>query len=263
MPIVTLTSDFGSQDYYLPMLKGAILTQASDIQIIDISHNIKTYDIVQAAYIFKNAWKSFPKGSIHLISVNNFYQASCEYLLYESDGHYFIAPNNGLFSLIFSDLPEQAYLLPPPTQDASFPLIECYAIGIGKIAKGTPIEEIGEQSANILERITLSPVISPNQLKGSIIHIDHYGNAIVNIHKQLFEEIRNGRAFQLFFKRHDAITNLHTNYQEVGVGELLCLFNHAGYLEIAVNMGKASTLFGLELEDTIQIDFSSASKHSK
>lgn len=258
MPIVTITSDFGWHDFYLPVLKGAILTQNDQINLVDITHDIEPYDIVQAAYIFKNTWHHFPKGSIHLISVNNYYQKECRYLTCEYDGHFFIAPDNGLFSLIFDDTFPALFELSLPEGD-NFPLVSAYANAIGKLSNALPMEEIGQSTEEKLERITLRPVVSPNQIRGSVIHIDRYGNVITNIPKTLFEEVQNNRNFKLYFKRHDPIKRLSNHYHDVGIGELLCLFNHAQQLEIAVNMGEASTLFGLQVEDTIQIDFSTAS----
>ncbi|MCH2084938.1 MAG: SAM-dependent chlorinase/fluorinase [Saprospiraceae bacterium] len=258
MPIVTITSDFGWHDFYLPILKGAILTKNDQIKLVDITHDIEPYDIVQAAYIFKNTWHHFPKGSIHLISVNDYYQKDCRYLACEYGEHFFIAPDNGLFSLIFENTIPAMFELSLPKGD-HFPIVSAYANAIGKLSNALPMNEIGSSTKEKLERITLRPVISPHQIRGSVIHIDRYGNVITNITKTLFEEIQNNRKFKIFFKRHDPIKHLSSHYHDVGIGELLCLFNHAQQLEIAVNMGEASTLFGLQVEDTIQIDFSTAS----
>ena len=74
MPIVTLTSDFGLNDYYVTLIKGALLCENQNLNIIDITHNINNYDIVQGAFVLRNAYESFPKGTIHILSVNNFYK---------------------------------------------------------------------------------------------------------------------------------------------------------------------------------------------
>jgi S-adenosyl-L-methionine hydrolase (adenosine-forming) len=100
----------------------------------------------------------------------------------------------------------------------------------------------------------LQPVISQNQIRGSVIHIDNYDNVILNITRDLFQKISKNRPFQLYFKRHDPITQLSNYYNDVPIGETLCLFN-SDYLEIAINMGKAAELLGLKIEDTVQINF--------
>jgi len=257
MPIVTLTTDFGWRDYYPAMIRGAMLCEHPHLNIVDLTHGIKNYDIVQAAFLFKNAWASFPEGTIHLISVNDYSGPNQRFLATAFRGHFFIAPDNGIFTLIFDDeLPPHFYEL--DYEEASpFPLKDIYAKAVGYLAHGRPIIEIGLPAQDIEQRITLQPVIGHSQIRGSIIYVDNYDNAISNISKALFDKVGGGRAFRLYFKRHAPIRRLSRFYHDLPVGEPLCLFNSAGYLEIAVNMGQASTLFGLKEEETIQIDFHS------
>lgn len=254
MPIVTLTTDFGWQDYYAALLKGAILCQNENINLIDISHNINNYDIVQAAYIFKNAWRAFPSKSIHLVSVNDYNAGNVSFIAMQKNGHFFIGPDNGLFSLIFDELPEQIVKL-PYREESLFPLKDTYAYAIGHLAAGKPLEELGEIQHKYVQRLTFQPVTGQSRIRGAVIHIDKYDNVIVNIHRELFERIGGGRDFALYFKRHDPILHLYEHYHDAPVGEIICLFNSANLLEIAINQGRASTLLGLKLEDTIQVDF--------
>lgn len=254
MAIVTLTSDFGTTDYYAAIIKGAILSKDATINIVDITHNIKNYDIVQGAFVLKNAYRHFPKGTIHLLSVNNFYSQQNTFVALRHDGHYFIGPDNGIFSLMFEQLEADIYELDYP-QKSDFPLKQLYAAAVGHIVSRKPFNEIGFPLSSITRRITLQPVISRNMIRGSIIHVDKYENAIVNISRTLFDRVHRGRRFMLYFKRHEPLTRLSWHYYDVPVGETLCLFNSANYLEIAINMGKASSLLGLRLDDTVQIDF--------
>lgn len=255
MPIVTLTSDFGWRDYYLAMMKGALLSEYPDLTIVDLTHSINNYDIVQAAFLFKNAWSGFPKGTIHVISVDDYAGTEKRFLATSHQGHFFVAPDNGLFSLIFENgLPKEFYQL-DFEETSNFPLRTAYAKAVAHIASGKPINEIGPKVTGVVQRITLQPVTSPTQIRGSIIYVDNYENVITNVDRELFERIGNGRDFKLFFKRHDPIDKLSQHYAEIPVGEVLCLFNSASYLEIAINMGKAASLLGLKVEDTIQIDF--------
>lgn len=254
MPIVTLTSDFGQGDYYLPLIKGAILSQNEQIQLVDITHQVTAYDIVQAAFIFKNAWRSFPQGTIHLISVNDYYQPECRYLAIRHEGHYFIGPDNGIFTLIFDPTEFQGYELEVPA-DSVFHLHQVYASAIGHIAGGQEFEKIGRRIEEMVQRITFQPVVQPSMIRGAVIHIDRFQNAILNINRELFDRIGAGRSFQLYFKRHDPIIRLSRHYHDVPIGEVLCLFNSANYLEIAINMGKAAELLSLKVEDAVQIDF--------
>lgn len=255
MPIVTLTTDFGWRDYYLAIIKGAMLCEHPQLNIVDITHSIKNYDIVQAAFLFRNAWRSFPEGTIHLISVNDYYAPGKRYLATAFGGHFFIAPDNGVFTLIFdAESPPHFYEL-EYEEGSPFALRDTYARAVGYLAHGRPLIEIGLPAQDIEQRITLQPVISHSQIRGSIIYIDNYDNAISNITRVLFDKVGGGRSFKLLFKRHPPLSRLSGHYHDLPVGEPLCLFNAAGYLEIAVNMGRAGTLLGLKEEDTIQIDF--------
>jgi len=254
MPIVTLTTDFGTKDYYTAMLKGSILRQSPLSQLVDISNEIPKYDLVRAAFVLKNAWRSFPDKTIHIITVNDLPQGSQQFLAIEYKNHFFLAPNNGIFSLLFEEPPTEVYELPFEGK-SSFPLIEIMSQAIGYLTNGKPLSEIGQPAKEVLQRLTLHPVISPNQLRGSVIYIDDYENVVINIHRELFEQTRNGRNFKLYFKRNNPLTEICEFYFDVPIGEPFCRFNATNYLEIAVNMGKASSLFNLKLDDTVQIDF--------
>ncbi len=253
-PIVTLTTDFGWRDYYVAVIKGAILCKNSDTNIVDITHEIENYNIVQAAFVIRNAWQSFPIGTIHVISVNDFAKYSKGFLAIQYGGQYFIGPDNGIFSLIFSDTKFRAYRI-PKTEESKFPLKDIYASAVGHIQQNIPISQIGEYVEDLEQRINLRPVITPSRVQGAVIHIDTFENVIVNIDRQLFEQVGHGRPFNIYFKRHDPINRLSKSYYDVPVGETMAFFNSANYLEIAINMGKASSLLDLKLEDSIQIDF--------
>lgn len=254
MAIVTLTTDYGLKDYYVAQLKGAILTQTPSVQLVDISHQIPQHNIVQAAYIVRNAYFTFPEGSIHIIGVNNHYAKESSFLVTKHNKHYFILPDNGLLSLIFEELPNAIYSLRiEPTQ--CFLIKNLYATVIRHLLEDGALADIGQEVKTIDQRITLKPVTSASRIRGSVIHIDYYENVILNITSDLFHQLGHGRPFELYFKRYDPITKLSTHYQDVPIGETLCLFNSANYLEIAINMGKAASMLGLQIDDTIQIDF--------
>lgn len=255
MPIVTFISDFGTRDYYSAVIKGALLTDNPDLNLIDISHNVKSFDIVQGAFILKNAYRHFPKGTVHLISVNNFYAEDYCFLTIRHDGHYFIGPDNGLFSLAFggADLMDVYELEMDRSTDN--PLGTVFAKGVRHILSELPFNEIGIPIESIEERISFQPVTTKDRIRGAIVHIDNYENAITNISGELIEKIGQGRSFEIYFKRHDPLTSIKGNYAEVPVGEILALINSSNHLEIAINMGKAASMLGLTIDEHVQIDF--------
>lgn len=255
MLTVTLTTDFGTQDFYTGALKGALLSRAPGIQLIDISHHIKPFDIVQGAFVVQNVWREFPPGTIHLIGVNCVYDEGYRFVAVRHEGHFFLAPDNGILTLLFQHIDPADLRNLPANAAEHFSVKNIFAEATAHLAAGKPFEELGEFAAPLLERISIQPVITPGRIRGTVIHVDNFENVVVNIRRELFEKNQNGRAFSLFFKRHDPIGKLSHNYCDVAPGEQLCLFNTAGFLEIAVNMGRAATLLGLKVEDVVEVVF--------
>lgn len=253
--MVTLTTDFGTKDFYVGALKGALLRHVPGVQLVDITHEITPFDIVRAAFVVANVWREFPEGTIHLIGVNCVYQPEYRFVAARVDGHYFVAPDNGLLSLLFPQIPQTDLRNLPANPTEHFGVKNIFATAVAHLSSGQSFEDLGEHAAPLLERISIQPVITPTQIRGTVIHVDNFENVVVNIRREVFEHTANGRSFSLYFKRNDPILQLSANYCDVTVGEQLCLFNAAGFLEIAVNMGKAATLLGLKVEDVVEIVF--------
>jgi len=252
--IITLTTDFGTSDYYVATFKADLLQKTNGAQIIDISHHIDFYDLVQGAFYLKNSYHRFPEGTIHIAAVQTYAQSN-KVIAFKKNNHYFIGPNNGLFSLVFPhDLKEDKYHV---TLDRSEPWFyhELAVHAAAYLAHDLPIEELGEKITDFHEKIDLQAVTTSSQIRATIIHVDHYGNVIVNINYHQFEKLRKGRRFRIYYKSKDPITRLSKYYGEVPVGDVVCKFNSSGYLEIAVNLGNASELLNLKKHETIQIDF--------
>jgi len=255
MQFVTLTTDFGTQDFYVGTLKGALLSRFPAARLVDISHDISPFDIVQAAFVVRNVWPEFPEGSIHLVGVHCVYDQGYRFVAARHQGHYFLAPDNGLLTLLFEQIEPADLRLLPADPAEHFAVKKVFAEAVLHLAEGRLFEDLGEYPAPLLQRISIQPVITPTRIRGTVIHVDNFDNVVVNIHREVFEKARNDRAFSLFFKRNDPITQLSENYCDVAVGEQLCLFNTAGYLEIAVNLGRAATLLGLKVEDVVEVAF--------
>ena len=104
MPVITLTSDYGLVDHRVASIKGKILSWSEEVKVVDITHNIMAYNLLQTAYIVRNAYKFFPEGSIHIISVDSFHHKHRKNIIIKIDGHYFICADNGIISLMFFDI---------------------------------------------------------------------------------------------------------------------------------------------------------------
>jgi S-adenosyl-L-methionine hydrolase (adenosine-forming) len=254
--IITLTTDFGLRDYYAALLKGAILSRVSAAVLVDITHQVKPYDIVQAAFIMRHAYTSFPDGTVHIVAVDNYANGETNFIAVSHNNHYFLAPDNGIISMILGEIPTEIYTLPYDDKSSTFPIKDVFANAIAHISDTEqPFEGIGTRIEDMVERISLQPVVAQDLIRGVITHIDNYDNAILNIHRSLYERVAFGRKFELYFKRHSPVTQLSAQYSDVAVGETLCLFNSAGFLEIAINMGRAATLLDLSVENPVQIIF--------
>lgn len=224
-----------------------------DLRMVDISHDIPTYDIVRAAFVFTKVWMHFPTGTVHLLSVYDYYQPRGRFLATYHGGHYFIGPDNGIFSLIFGSIPEQTYVL--DGYEADTPLSEVYARAVNHLTRRKPFHEIGLPATRYTERLAFKPVIGPNYIRGAVVFIDRFDNVTTNITRRLFEEVGEGRGFQLLVKRMSPLDGLSFRYHDVPEGEPLCRFDSDGLLEIAVNLGRAAPLLGINVEDTVQIEF--------
>ncbi len=252
MSIITLTSDLGYQDYYLAKLKSSILRHLPQTQFLDVNHEIMFHDIQFAAYSLMNIWRDLPKGSIHIISVYNHYSSNNEYIAFSREGHHFIGPNNGVFTLLFEDLNASETHLIKGDFDNYFGL---FAHATALLSTGAPLQDVGPQIQNLKQKIHILPVYTSNEIRATIMHVDRFGNAVLNIEKGFFEKTRMDREFEIYFKNSDPITSIHNSFSKVQVGDVIAMFNMNNFLEIGINMGNASTMLDLYKDGTIQIHF--------
>jgi S-adenosylmethionine hydrolase len=258
MPIITLTTDLGQKDFYLAAVKGFILSSLPDVRIVDVTHQIPSYHITQAAFILGNAFHYFPEGTVHLVSVDNSYQAEPKFVALKAEGHYFIGPDNGIFSLFLDPSKIEKIVkinLRILDDYIHFPIKDILVKSAVHLAKGGNMEFLGRKISHLNVRTIIQPVITNDQIRGSIIYVDSFKNAITNITRQQFEEVAKGREFTILFKRSETIEKISLQYSDVLEGEKLCLFGITGYLEVAINKGEASTLLGMGLGEAIIINF--------
>ncbi len=259
MTIITLTTDWGVQNHYIGAVKGHLLRLIPHAHIVDISHQLPPFDILQASFTLKNAYPHFPEGSIHLLGVNSEAGMESPHVAIRHQGHYFIGADNGVFSLLFDGQPEEAVEV-DIIQDSgyfTFSTRDVFARVAARIAKGEVLGRLGNPYPSLNQRIPFVPVVHPAKIIGKVIFIDGYENVFVNIDQALFREVGKGRSFAISFRSAgDGIDRIHQAYGDVMPGERLALFGSTGYLEIAINQGKASSLLGLSINDTVSIEFS-------
>tara|TARA_R110000850_G_scaffold109659_1_gene222735 strand:+ start:5488 stop:6321 length:834 start_codon:yes stop_codon:yes gene_type:complete len=277
MPIITLTTDFGEKDHFAGAVKGAIYSELEDVKIVDISHSVSPFHLGEAAYIVQNAYRSFPKGTVHIIGVDSELTPENKHIAVLLDEHYFVCADNGIISLITKELRPQK-IVEINIHDrvlGDFPVLDVFVKVACHIARGGTLDVIGKEIPEVKELKGIPPIISTdgNQIIGNVIYIDNYGNVVTNITKKLFEKTGKGKPF-VVTARTVKFREIHSKYSEAinfdlppekreEDGKKLAIWNASGYLELAIyksnpqSVGSASTLFGLYYRDTVTLNFES------
>ena len=256
MAIITLTTDWNKSDYYIGSVKGKILSFDQTTIIIDISHQVPPFNIMNAAFILRNCWYEFPEGTIHIIAVNAALTGKRPLLIVKKKGHFFITSDNGIVGLLFGDKPDTVYLVNMPEIESNFNGLNSYINTAFRIIKGEDIDQFSIPYDSYLTQIPLRPVIEKKLISGLVIYIDSFSNAISNISKETFNMVGEGRSFEIFVQsNHYRIDKLCSTYADAPSGELLAMFNSVGLLEISINNGYAADLLNLNTNSAIRIKF--------
>ncbi len=281
MSIITLTTDYGIKDHFVGALKGKILSEYGEATIVDISHHIDPFNTAEASYIIGASYSSFPKGTVHLIGVDIELNKETQHIALQWNDHYFICADNGILSMLIQKIVPQKIvtinihdrLLPDATDLDVFIKVAVH------LAKGGLLNVIGKEIKSIKEITELKPVISVenDNIRGYVIYIDHYGNAVTNISKQLFLDVAKGRPYEIIlnekfkYAKRNTLKTIFSKYSEIAntgsydiknyEGDKLAIFNEAGFLEIAIfrsnpaSVGSAATLLGIGYRDVISVVF--------
>ncbi len=258
MHIITLTSDWNENDYYVASLKGKLLSTCPEAQIIDLNHRIKPFHIAQAAFVVRNSYPHFPDNTVHIIAVNSEPEPDGLLLGARKENQYFLCADNGLLGLLGGSEPEVVVKLRGKHMDqpGSFVSLTIFSDIACALAAGTPLSELGEPTKTYDRQTPLRATIEENTITGSIIHIDSYQNAISNISRELFDRVGKGKPFIIYVQsKHYKISRINHRYNETGPGDLLAIFNSAGLLEIAIRNGNAAGLLKLTTDSTLRVEF--------
>ena len=246
--IITLTTDFGNSDHFAGTIKGVILSIQPAARIVDITHEVRPFDVVDGGFTIAQAYRYFPKQTIHVVVVDPGVGSTRRPLLAEMAGQYFIAPDNGVLSMIFSREPakvrhitNERYFLKPLSRtfhgrDVFAPVAAHLAAGVLRSKFGPRIEDQLHLTFDKPNRR------GKNVWTGSVLRIDRFGNIITNLHIDEFPQMKT-RPFELRVgsKR---VTRLALTFTECAPDELFVLVGSSGYLEIALNQGAAATQLG-------------------
>jgi S-adenosyl-L-methionine hydrolase (adenosine-forming) len=260
MATYTITSDFGEQNYLAAAVKGCIYSADNNARITTISNNIQAFNVYQAAYVFRSAFRYFPSNTHHLLLCG----------LHNSD-HTTLLVSKVLDQYVYHVDNELAYL-------AFEHHVDCFALRLENTFEyrvGNIATAFAQASALINKGVLLQDFATPYQLKeipkdlkviereteltAHVLYIDKFSNVVLNLRKQKFDDFRRGRNFSIHYVGNESITEISEHYSSVQMGQKLAFFNDAGYLEIAIRGGAASKLFGFEApqfkEDSLDFDF--------
>lgn len=247
-PLITLLTDFGESDYFVPAMKGAIYSVNRDVDIVDISHQIPAHDVFAAAFNLMCCYKDFPKWTIHVAVVDPGVGSSRRPIFVMTDEYYFIGPDNGIFSYIYQretvnrvvHLKQQHYFNSPLSN--TFHGRDVFAPIAGYVAKQVDWSKMGEQISDYVKFNTPVPVVlSDKQIRGHVIHVDRFGNIVTNITASELTHEKMLAAPRVRIGKFEA-TRLLNNYSEASNNELFAYFGSAGFLELAVSRQSAARL---------------------
>jgi hypothetical protein len=273
--VITLITDFGTKDHYVGSVKGALYSELNDLRIVDISHSISPFNIIEAAYIIENSYKNFPIGSIHIIGVDSEKTPEQNHLVIKLDGHYFICADNGILSLLTTKIkPEKIININVHNEfPSTFSVLDIFVKIAAHIYRGGSIDLVGSKIEKLKELYNINPILNEktNEIIGNVIYVDNYENVVTNITKKIFQDFGKSRNFEINARNYK-FKQIVKSYSEAirfdinkeirkEIGKKIALFNKSDYLELSIyksnplSSGGASSLFGLNYRDIIIIKF--------
>ena len=247
-PIVTLLTDFGGGDGYVASMKGVIMSLAPQTQIVDAAHDIPPQDIQAAAWALSQFWSLFPAGTIHVAVVDPGVGTSRKSLCIEADERYLIVPDNGIGSLAaeraaqvrFYKIRSEAHR--PGRVSATFHGRDIFAYVAGLLASGKSVSEFADATDSVVRPSWARAVSTATRIDGEVVHVDHFGNLITNIHRRQLGDA--DWALASVRVGAQVATRVYRTYGDMPEGSLLALFGSSDTLEIAINGRSAHVSLG-------------------
>lgn len=249
MTLITFTSDFGLSDHYVAYTKAGILKEYPEAQIIDISHQIKVFDLAHLSHVIQSTFREFPAGTVHLIGGEST-QKPASYIIAVVEAHIFVCANNGVLSLISQKELSECYEISivDAVGSAQLPIVAA------RLAKGEQPSSLGLPTESITQYMPRKARATKREIAGHVIHIDHYGNLITNIEKVDFDFLSKDRNYKITFGRNK-VRQVNLRISDVEPGEVFFTFNVNEQLTLGMNQGNGAQLLGLEYDSPIIIYF--------
>lgn len=256
--IITLTTDFGTSDHYVGVMKGVILNINPHVQIVDITHTIPPQDIHGAAFLIDSAYRYFPTGTIHVIVVDPGVGSERRAIVCQTETAYFVCPDNGILThILHNDEPihavaveNSAYFLPQVSN--TFHGRDIFAPVAAHLSHGVPISDLGNPVPQLAQLPILCPELTDKAVIGHVIWIDSFGNLVTDISHEVLDSLK-GRNSAVICAGSAEIDRLNQSYTESAAGEPLAIIGSFNRLEISINQGNAAEILGLKRGDAITI----------
>jgi S-adenosylmethionine hydrolase len=250
-PIITLTTDFGSNDHFVGAMKGVILEIVPDAQIVDICHAVQAFDVLDGALTISQAYSYFPTRTVHVVVVDPGVGTARRPIVASSDKYHFVAPDNGVLSLVYArearmhvrHITSEHYFLQPVSN--TFHARDIFSPVAAYLAKEVDGLKFGDEVEDFVRFSAPKPkAVDENRMRGVVLKVDRFGNLVTNVSPQdapmLFAA---GKAFKIVVGNRE-ITEIHSAYAEGAPGEVFGVLGSMGFLEIATNRGAAAQLTG-------------------
>jgi len=261
VPLITLMTDFGIEDTFVGVMKGVIAGICPEARVVDLSHAIPRFDMVQAAFRLREAYPYFPKGTIHVIVVDPGVGSDRNIVAMEANGHFFLAPDNGALCLVEEERGHNALVSVTNKEkflsniSASFHGRDIFAPAAAHLAAGMGLSELGAllDALHPLD-IPEIEVAQDGTINGVVLWCDHFGNMITNIRGEFLQAERGGRDIRVQVGRR-VIEGLSGTYADAPEGRALAMIGSFGALEIAVRLGNARDVLGAWPGAAVRVTF--------
>lgn len=243
--IITVLTDFGTQDAYVAAMKGAILAMNPRATIVDVSHSVSPFAIAQAAYLLDSAWRSFPPGTVHLVVVDPGVGGSRRGVAFEAGDHLWVGPDNGVFSFLAQPVQQAVELSPGEQASATFHGRDVFAPAAGRLSAGASLKEIGRSGERTLVRLPEVAAAKVGEAwQALVLHCDRFGNIITNLPSRALKSLRAVNGARLRAVR---------TYEEGEPDELLALLGSSGRVEFAVRQASAAERLRVKPGETLLV----------
>jgi S-adenosylmethionine hydrolase len=251
-PVITLTTDFGTNDHFVGALKGVIVDIVPEAQIVDITHAVQAFDVLDGALAIAQSYSYFPTGTIHMVVVDPGVGTTRRPILASSDGYHFVAPDNGVLSMVYAKeerihvrhITSEHYFRQPVSN--TFHGRDVFAPVAGYLAKQVDSHKFGDEIEDYVKFAAPRPKpAGENRMRGVVLKIDRFGNMITNVTPADVPALFGAKAapFKIVIGSRE-ITDIRTNYAEGAPGEVFGILGSMGYLEIAANRAPAAQITG-------------------